>query len=184
MVSTSATGIGTHLGQFSLTQQITGNFTNVTSTGSGHWVAANGDSIDTTIAGQANRPIYPVGLSNHGHSHHYWGNGSIHGSPGELYRGALYAGSQWVAGDVLTPTSPAHSTGPLLPQVQLTEKSQYLQRKRAPQGAQTCSVGMSARSAFKVVDAFKSTCRSCRVRTREVPRAAALLAGWSAGVRR
>jgi len=51
VVSTSGTGIGTHLGQFSFTQQVTVDFTTGTSTGSGHWVAANGDSIDTTIAG-------------------------------------------------------------------------------------------------------------------------------------
>ena len=51
VVATSGAGIGAHIGQFSFTQQVTVDFTTGTSTGSGHWVAANGDSIDTTIAG-------------------------------------------------------------------------------------------------------------------------------------
>jgi hypothetical protein len=49
-ITTTGTGIGTHVGQFSLT-----NVTTVTSpsggTGPGHWIAANGDSIDTEFAG-------------------------------------------------------------------------------------------------------------------------------------
>jgi hypothetical protein len=51
VVDTSGTGIGTLLGQFSFTQETTVNFTNGTETGSAHWIAANGDSIYTTIAG-------------------------------------------------------------------------------------------------------------------------------------
>jgi len=43
-ITTSATGTGTHLGQFSFAHVIT--FPALT--GSSHWVAANGDSIDTT----------------------------------------------------------------------------------------------------------------------------------------
>ena len=46
-ITTRATGTGTHLGQFSFAHVIT--FPALT--GSSHWVAANGDSIDTTIAG-------------------------------------------------------------------------------------------------------------------------------------
>ena len=46
-ITTAATGIGTHVGQLSLTDVTT--FTS--GTGTGHWIAANGDSIDTTIAG-------------------------------------------------------------------------------------------------------------------------------------
>ena len=48
LVTTTGTGIGTHLGQFSFTQQVTVNLTAATSAGSAHWVAANGDSIDST----------------------------------------------------------------------------------------------------------------------------------------
>jgi hypothetical protein len=43
-IATAATGTGTHLGQFSFTHVLTLN----TLTGSAHWVAANGDSIDST----------------------------------------------------------------------------------------------------------------------------------------
>ncbi len=47
----SATGIGTLVGKFSFTYQLTVTLANATATGSGHLVAANGDSIDTTIVG-------------------------------------------------------------------------------------------------------------------------------------
>src|SRR4051794_12276062 len=50
---TSATGTGTHLGRFSVTQDVTLDFGNFTNTGSAHWEAANGDSIDTTVVGSA-----------------------------------------------------------------------------------------------------------------------------------
>ena len=53
VVTTSGTGIGTHLGEFSFTQINTVNRAAATSAGSGHWIAANGDSIDTTITGSA-----------------------------------------------------------------------------------------------------------------------------------
>ena len=43
-IATAATGTGTHLGQFSFSHVLTVN----TLTGSAHWVAANGDSIDST----------------------------------------------------------------------------------------------------------------------------------------
>jgi hypothetical protein len=51
VVTTSGTGVATHLGHFSFTQQITGNLATFTDTGSVHWVAANGDSLDTTLTG-------------------------------------------------------------------------------------------------------------------------------------
>ena len=51
VVTTSGTGVATHLGQFSFTQQNTVNLMASTSAGSAHWVAANGDSIDTTLTG-------------------------------------------------------------------------------------------------------------------------------------
>jgi hypothetical protein len=47
-ICTSGTGIGTHMGEFSLTQ-VTSFKSFSSSTGSGHWVAANGDSIDSTF---------------------------------------------------------------------------------------------------------------------------------------
>lgn len=44
-ITTSGTGIGTHMGVFSLTQE-----TSLTTlTGPAHWVAANGDGIDSTF---------------------------------------------------------------------------------------------------------------------------------------
>ena len=52
-VLTVGTGIGTHVGQFSFTQTVVVDFATdpATSTGSAHLIAANGDSISTTIAG-------------------------------------------------------------------------------------------------------------------------------------
>src|SRR5262245_14825044 len=43
-IATAVTGTGTHLGQFSFNHVLTLS----TLTGSAHWVAANGDSIDST----------------------------------------------------------------------------------------------------------------------------------------
>jgi len=51
LVTTSGTGIGTLVGQFSFTQEATVDLTAGSATGSGHWTAANGDSIDTAIVG-------------------------------------------------------------------------------------------------------------------------------------
>lgn len=51
VVSTDGMGIATHLGRFSLTQHVTLSFATLTSVGTSHWVAANGDSLDTTIVG-------------------------------------------------------------------------------------------------------------------------------------
>lgn len=51
VVATSGTGIGSHLGQFSFTQEATVNFTNGTNYGAAHFVAANGDIINTTFTG-------------------------------------------------------------------------------------------------------------------------------------
>ena len=49
-VTTVGTGNATHLGQFSFTQLVTVSFTG-TDVGASRWVAANGDSLDTTITG-------------------------------------------------------------------------------------------------------------------------------------
>jgi hypothetical protein len=51
VVTTDGTGIGTHLGQFAFHQRVTVDFSTGSSAGAAHWVAANGDSFDTTIAG-------------------------------------------------------------------------------------------------------------------------------------
>ena len=48
-VSTSGAGTGTHLGEFSFTEENAVNLATGTGTGSTHWIAANGDSIDTTF---------------------------------------------------------------------------------------------------------------------------------------
>jgi hypothetical protein len=58
-IATAATGTGTHLGQFNLTQRLALNFANFTDTGSAEWIAANGDIITTTVVGSA----IPVMLS-------------------------------------------------------------------------------------------------------------------------
>lgn len=50
-VATNGTGTGTLLGEFSFTQQAAVNIVTGTATGSTHWIAANGDSIDTTYTG-------------------------------------------------------------------------------------------------------------------------------------
>ena len=49
----STTGIASHFGQFSFTYQLTATLANGTATGSGHLIAANGDSVYTTITGSA-----------------------------------------------------------------------------------------------------------------------------------
>ena len=62
VIRTTATGTGTHLGQFSLIREITGNLVNFSATGSAHWVAANGDSIYTTVVGKAELSDIPGGF--------------------------------------------------------------------------------------------------------------------------
>ena len=52
-IHTTATGIGTRLGRFSLIREVTGNLIDFSATGSAQWVAANGDRIYTTVFGQA-----------------------------------------------------------------------------------------------------------------------------------
>ena len=51
-VNGNTTGVATHVGQFSFSYQLTVNLANGTATGFGHLIAANGDTIDTTIVGQ------------------------------------------------------------------------------------------------------------------------------------
>ena len=59
----TAKGIGTLVGQFSFTYQLTINLANGTATGSAHLIAANGDSIFTTIAGSSEPTATPGVLS-------------------------------------------------------------------------------------------------------------------------
>ena len=62
VIRTTATGVGTRLGRFSLHREVTANLLNFTDTGSAEWVAANGDSIYTTVAGQAELSDLPGGF--------------------------------------------------------------------------------------------------------------------------
>ena len=50
-VLTQGKGLGTLLGQFIFTQTVTVDFATGNDTGSAQWIAANGDSITTKIAG-------------------------------------------------------------------------------------------------------------------------------------
>lgn len=59
IVAGNGTGIGSHVGQFSLTYNLTVNLMNGNATGSGHWIAANGDTIDTTVAGSSEPTAAP-----------------------------------------------------------------------------------------------------------------------------
>src|SRR5216684_7710860 len=59
IVDGSATGIATHVGQFSFSYQLTVNLANGTATGSARLIAANGDSIYTTIAGSSEMTATP-----------------------------------------------------------------------------------------------------------------------------
>ncbi len=61
--SGTGTGIATHIGQFTYRYQLTANLTNRTGTGTGQFIAANGDSISMTSAGSFEMTSTPgVGL--------------------------------------------------------------------------------------------------------------------------
>ena len=62
VIRTTATGVGTKLGRFSLDREVTGNLLNFSAAGSAQWVAANGDSIYTTVVGQAEPSDLPGGF--------------------------------------------------------------------------------------------------------------------------
>jgi hypothetical protein len=62
VIRTTATGVGTRLGRFSLNREVTGNLLNFSAAGSAQWVAANGDSIYTTVVGQAEPSDLPGGF--------------------------------------------------------------------------------------------------------------------------
>jgi hypothetical protein len=59
IVDGSVTGIGTQVGQFSFTYQLTVNLANGTATGSARLIAANGDDIETTVAGSSEPTATP-----------------------------------------------------------------------------------------------------------------------------
>ena len=52
-VDGNATGIATHLGQFTMTWRATVNLADASGTGSFHFISANGDSLYATDVGQA-----------------------------------------------------------------------------------------------------------------------------------
>ena len=52
-VKGSGTGLATHLGQRTVTWNLTVNLADGTGAGSAHYIAANGDSIFTTVVGQS-----------------------------------------------------------------------------------------------------------------------------------
>ena len=62
VIRTTATGVGTRLGRLSLNREVTGNLLNFSAAGSAQWVAANGDSIYTTVVGQAELSDLPGGF--------------------------------------------------------------------------------------------------------------------------
>ena len=59
LVNGQATGAGTLVGRFSFTYQLTVTLATATATGSAHLVAANGDSIYTTIVGALSQTSTP-----------------------------------------------------------------------------------------------------------------------------
>lgn len=59
IVNGSAAGIATHVGQFSFNYELTVNLANGTATGSARLIAANGDSVFTTIAGSSEMTATP-----------------------------------------------------------------------------------------------------------------------------
>ncbi len=62
VIRTTATGVGSHLGQFSLSREVTGNLVNFSAAGSALWTAANRDTISTTVVGQAELSDLPGGF--------------------------------------------------------------------------------------------------------------------------
>ena len=58
-VDGNATGIASHVGQFSFSYQLTVTLADGTATGSAQLIAANGDSIYTTVAGSSEMTATP-----------------------------------------------------------------------------------------------------------------------------
>ena len=115
VVTTSGTGIGTHLGEFSFAQEVTVNLAAVTDTGSAHWVAANGDSIDVTIVGSGEPMATPDGIVFSITEILLVAQVDLREPKGALSQSA------WQVHKRSSPS--AHSTGPLLPRVQNSQHS-------------------------------------------------------------
>lgn len=62
VIRTTATGVGTRLGQFSLNREVIGTFPDLRAAGAADWVAANGDSVHTTVVGHAEPSDLPGGF--------------------------------------------------------------------------------------------------------------------------
>src|SRR5437762_9914219 len=110
-VLTVGTGIGTHLGQFSFTQTVTVDFATLTATGSAHLIAANGDSISTTVTGSGQ--VIEPGLFRIGEVHTITGGtGRFAGAQGSftvdrLASGVTFLTSGSYEGNI-TPPGAAH----------------------------------------------------------------------------
>jgi hypothetical protein len=127
-IATTGKGMGTHLGQFSFTQEVTVNVANFTDTGSAHWIAANGDSIYTTVVGSAvPGPVVFKITEIHTIT---GGTGRFTGAQGSFTVDRTHTVEPSAPTERTSP--PARSTGPLLPRAQLTEDGQYSHRRRAP----------------------------------------------------
>ena len=127
-ITTSGGGTGTHLGEFSFTQGTTLNFSPPPSgTGSGHWIAANLDSIDTTFAAYADFSTQSLGYITVTETH------TISGGTGR-FSGALgsFTMRPWHPVTLKRTSPTAGSRGPLLPRVQLTETGQYSRGEAMP----------------------------------------------------
>ena len=84
VVMTTGTGIGTHLGDSSFTQVAQVNRAARTSARSAHWIAANGDSIDTTFTGSAELTATPGVISITEIHTITGGTGRFSGAPGSF----------------------------------------------------------------------------------------------------
>lgn len=60
-ITTNATGVGAHVGQFSLSEVVTLNSPSGDGTGTGHWIAANRDSVDSTFVASADMSTHSLG---------------------------------------------------------------------------------------------------------------------------
>jgi hypothetical protein len=85
-VDGNTTGIATHVGQFSFSYQLTVTLADVTATGSAHLIAANGDSIYTTVAGSSEMTATPGVFSITEVNTITGGTGRFDGAQGSLLR--------------------------------------------------------------------------------------------------
>jgi len=85
VITTTAAGVGTQLGRLSLNRVVTGNLLNFTASGFADWVAANGDSIYTTVVAQAEFSDLPGGFLRVTESHTITaGSGRFTGAQGSF----------------------------------------------------------------------------------------------------